>query len=80
MGCESCNKEVSLVMEPIKAGEAWIVKWENGKTKRYTPYDSMGMTRFIERGFENGRVFINDEEIVITEKTEFGIYYKVKDD
>jgi len=42
----------------------WIVRWENGKSKRYVPYDSLGMTRFILNGLKEGKVYVNDDEVV----------------
>lgn len=43
----------------------WIVTWQNGKKQKYVPYDSYGMTSFIKRGLEFGKVFVNDREVVL---------------
>ena len=45
--------------------QKWIVKWENGKIQQYVPYDSYGMTTFIKKGLEIGKVTVNDREVVI---------------
>ena len=29
--------------------QSWTVRWENGKTQTYVPYDSFGMTSFIKK-------------------------------
>ena len=46
----------------------WIVKWEDGKTQKYVPYDSYGMTSFIKQGLKKGKVTVNDKEVYITEE------------
>jgi hypothetical protein len=53
----------------------WIVKWENGKTQQYCPYDSYGMTSFIKKGLESGIVTVNDKEVFFD-----GEYWKYKDE
>ena len=45
--------------------QKWTVKWENGKIQQYVPYDSYGMTTFIKRGLEIGKVTVNDREVII---------------
>ena len=51
-------------MQDINEKQEWIVKWENGKSKRYVPYDSLGMTRFVLNGLKEGKVYVNEEEVV----------------
>lgn len=51
-------------MQDINEKQEWIVRWENGKSKRYVPYDSLGMTRFVLNGLKEGKVYVNDEEVV----------------
>lgn len=46
----------------------WIVKWENGKTQTFVPYDSIGFTTFIRQGLQAGKVTVN------------GIEYEEKED
>ena len=55
--------------------QSWVVRWENGKTQRYTPYDSYGMSSFLKQGAEKGKVFINDVEVEVI-LTEYGIRWK----
>ena len=55
--------------------QAWVVRWENGKTQRYTPYDSYGMSSFLKQGAEKGKVFINNVEVEVI-PTEYGIRWK----
>lgn len=45
--------------------QEWIVKWENGKTLTFIPMDSIGMTSFIKQGLANGKVFVNDKEVIM---------------
>ena len=54
--------------------QIWIVKWENGKTQQYCPYDSYGMTTFIKKGLELGKVTVNDKEVFFD-----GEYWQYKD-
>jgi hypothetical protein len=51
-------------VQDINEKQEWIVRWENGKSKRYVPYDSLGMTRFVLNGLKEGKVYVNDEEVV----------------
>ena len=54
----------------------WIVRWENGKSKRYIPYDSLGMTRFVLNGLKEGKVYVNDDEVVEHVMYDGESYYK----
>lgn len=47
--------------------QSWTVRWENGKTQTYVPYDSLGMTSFIKKGLEKGKVTVNDKDVFIDE-------------
>lgn len=49
-----------MIIEP----QEWIVKWENGNTKRFVPYDSLGMNAFIVNGLKLGKVTVNEREVV----------------
>jgi hypothetical protein len=58
--------------------QEWIVKWENGKSRRFIPGDSFGMTRFIINGLEEGKVYINDDEVVSSVLKDGMLYYRLK--
>jgi hypothetical protein len=42
----------------------WIVRWENGKSKRFVPYDYLGVTQFVINGLKEGKVYLNEKEVV----------------
>jgi hypothetical protein len=44
--------------------QEWIVRWESGKSKRYVPYDYLGVTRFVINGLKEGKVYLNEKEVV----------------
>ena len=56
----------------------WIVRWENGKTQRYVPYDSLGMTRFVLKGLKEGKVYVNDDEVVEQVMWDGESYYRLR--
>lgn len=58
--------------------QEWIVKWESGKSQRFIPGDSLGMTRFILNGLDNGKVYINEDEVVGTTMLDGTLYYRLK--
>jgi len=59
----------------IASEQEWVVRWEDGKTQRYVPYDSYGMSSFLRQGAEKGKVYINDIQVEVI-PTEYGIRWK----
>ena len=58
--------------------QEWIVRLENGKSHKFIPGDSFGMTRFILNGLKKGKVFINEDEVVSTVELDGILYYRLK--
>ena len=67
-------------MQDINEKQEWIVRWENGKSKRYVPYDSLGMTRFVLNGLKEGKVYVNEEEVVEHVMNDGESYYRSRID
>jgi len=51
-------------VQDINEKQEWIVRWESGKSKRYVPYDYLGVTRFVINGLKEGKVYLNEKEVV----------------
>ena len=58
--------------------QEWIVRWESGKSQRFIPGDSFGMTRFIQNGIQEGKVYINEDEVVGFSVIDGISYYRTK--
>jgi len=57
----------------------WFVERSDGKTQRYVPYDSTGMSRFILDGLKLGKVTVNGFEVVSYELVPDQLQWKFKE-